>query len=102
MTGTTAPLVAALLAGLLGSAHCLGMCGGISGLFAMRSSAAGLRQQLPLAMAYNAGRLGSYATLGFAVAFLGSHFTGLAPTLAGPVRIAAALIIVLILSLIHI
>jgi sulfite exporter TauE/SafE len=96
MTEVTAPLVTALLAGLLGSAHCLGMCAGISGLFAMQSTAAGLRQHLPLALTYNAGRLASYAGLGFAVALLGSSFTGVAPVLAGPVRIAAAAIIVLI------
>lgn len=96
MTDISAPLLAALLAGLLGSAHCLGMCAGISGLFAMRTTAAGLRRHLPLALAYNAGRLASYAALGFVVAALGSRFTGLAPALAGPVRIAAAVVIILI------
>jgi sulfite exporter TauE/SafE len=96
VTEVTAQLVTALLAGLLGSAHCLGMCAGISGLFAMQSTAASLRQHLPLALAYNAGRLASYAALGFAVALLGSSFTGVAPAIAGPMRIAAAAIIILI------
>lgn len=96
MTEITTSLAAALLTGLLGSAHCLGMCGGISGLFAMRSGAAGLRRQLPMAVTYNAGRLASYAILGFVAAALGARFTGLTPALAGPVRLAAGVIIILI------
>ena len=96
MTELTASITAALLTGLLGSAHCLGMCAGISGLFAMQTSAAGIKRQLPMAITYNSGRLASYAILGFAVAVLGSRFTGLTPALAGPVRLAAGIIIMLI------
>jgi sulfite exporter TauE/SafE len=96
MTELTASFVTALLTGLLGSAHCLGMCAGISGLFAMHTSTAGLRQQIPMAVAYNTGRLASYAILGFIVAALGARFVGLAPALAGPVRLAAGIIIILI------
>jgi len=96
MTELTASFTAALLAGLLGSAHCLGMCAGISGLFAMHQSAAGIRQQLPMAVTYNIGRLASYTILGFVVAALGSRFTGLTPALVGPVRLAAGMIIMLI------
>lgn len=96
MTELTASLAAALLTGLLGSAHCLGMCAGISGLFAMQSSAAGLRRQLPMAVTYNAGRLASYAILGFVVAAVGARFAGLTPALAGPVRLIAGIVIILI------
>ncbi len=96
MTELTASLTAALLTGLLGSAHCLGMCAGISGLFAVHTSAAGLRRQLPMALTYNAGRLASYAILGFVVAALGTRLVGLTPALAGPVRLAAGVIIILI------
>ena len=71
MSDLAAALLAALLTGLLGSAHCLGMCAGISGLFAMHSSASGLRAQLPLAITYNLGRLVSYMVLGYAVAAVG-------------------------------
>lgn len=88
--------IAALLAGLLGSAHCLGMCAGISGLFAMHSSATGLKAQLPLAIAYNLGRLSSYVILGYAVAALGSRFVDVIPQLAGPVRLVAGIVIILI------
>jgi sulfite exporter TauE/SafE len=96
MTGFLAALATALLAGLLGSAHCFGMCGGISGLFALESGVRGLRRQLPMALTYNAGRLASYAILGFAVAALGSRFVGLSPAAAGPVRLVAGAVIILI------
>ena len=96
MTDLVAALATAFLTGLLGSAHCLGMCGGISGLFALHSSVRGLRRQLPMALVYNAGRLASYAILGFAVAALGSRVVGLTPALGKPVRLVAGGIIILI------
>jgi sulfite exporter TauE/SafE len=96
MTDLAAALTTALLAGLLGSAHCLGMCGGISGLFALHSGVRGLRRQLPMALTYNAGRLVSYMILGSAVAALGSRIADLTPTAAGPVRLVAGAVIILI------
>ena len=96
MTDLVAALTTALLAGLFGSAHCLGMCGGISGLFALHSSVRGLRRQLPMALVYNAGRLVSYTVLGTAVAALGARIGSLAPALAGPVRLVAGAVIILI------
>jgi sulfite exporter TauE/SafE len=96
MTDLFAALTTAFLAGLLGSAHCLGMCGGISGLFAMHSSVRGLRRQLPMALIYNAGRLASYMVLGFAIGMLGSRIGSLTPTAAGPVRLVAGVVIILI------
>lgn len=95
-TDIAAAPIAALLAGLLGSAHCLGMCAGISGLFAMHASASGLRAQLPLAITYNLGRLLSYTILGYAVAAVGSRFVDVMPKLAGPVRLIAGAVIILI------
>ena len=96
MTDLVAALTTAFFAGLLGSAHCLGMCAGISGLFALHAGAAQVRSQLPFALTYNAGRLLSYTILGFLVAAAGARFVDLVPMLAGPVRLAAGLIIVLI------
>ena len=96
MTDLLAALATAFLAGLLGSAHCFGMCGGISGLFAVQSSVRGLRRQLPMALTYNAGRLASYAILGFTVAALGSQVVELSPAVARPVRLAAGVIIILV------
>ena len=96
MTDLVAALTTAFLAGLLGSAHCLGMCGGISGLFALHSSVRGLRRQLPMALVYNAGRIASYAMLGFAVAAVGSRFAGLTPAAGRPVRLVAGTVIILL------
>jgi hypothetical protein len=67
---------AALLVGLLGGAHCAAMCGGIVGalnLHARRPALAaaggaivrtGVGAQLPVHLAYSAGRVGSYAAAG--------------------------------------
>ena len=89
-------LTAAFATGLLGSAHCLGMCAGISGLFAAGATVASLRTQLPLAIAYNLGRVLSYAFLGLLVAAIGAGFAGVIPAIAGPVRLASGLLIILI------
>ena len=89
-------LAAAFGAGLLGSAHCLGMCAGISGLFAVGATVASIKTQLPLAIAYNVGRVLSYAFLGVTVAALGGAAVGMIPDLAGPVRLASGLLIIII------
>ena len=89
-------LGAALLTGFVGSAHCVGMCAGIAGLVAVQAEVHSLRARLPLAIAYNAGRLTSYAILGLLVAALGSGAAALTPALAGPVRMLAGGIIILI------
>lgn len=58
--------VAVFLAGLFGGGHCAAMCGGIVG--ALSSQA---RSALRLQLAYNAGRIGSYAAAGAAAGALG-------------------------------
>lgn len=74
------PYITAFLAGVFGSVHCLGMCGGIIGALAC-----GMPQpvrQRPLSalrylFAYNAGRILSYAAAGAAVGWLGNLAGGL-------------------------
>ena len=67
MSATFLLLASAWLMGLLGSTHCVAMCGGVVAMtcsavpLARRSSP---RAQLPYALAYNAGRIASYATAG--------------------------------------
>jgi sulfite exporter TauE/SafE len=68
-------LTAAFLVGLLGGTHCLGMCGGIVGALSTGLSGS-LRESrwryLAAQLAYNAGRIGSYAFAGLLVgAFAG-------------------------------
>lgn len=89
-------LAAAFATGLLGSTHCLGMCAGMSGLFAAGATVATLKTQFPLALAYNSGRVLSYAILGAVVALIGGGAVTLAPGLAGAVRIASGVLIILI------
>ena len=62
---TSLTLSTAIILGLLGSAHCLGMCGGIAASIAMTQSR---RYYL---VAYNVGRIFSYALAGFLVGSLG-------------------------------
>jgi len=89
-------LSAALITGLLGSAHCFGMCGGISGLFAVNAGVRSLKRQFPQALAYNAGRVATYAVLGVVVALLGKGAVGSIPKLAAPVRLASGILIILV------
>jgi uncharacterized protein len=96
VSATLPLLAAAFLAGLLGSAHCLGMCAGISGLAAVHAGAASLRGQLPLTLVYNGGRVVSYTLLGAVVGGFGSVVVRLSPAIAGPVRIVSGVIIVLV------
>ena len=51
---------AAFAAGLLGGVHCAGMCGGISAALSASTKGPALARQL----AFNAGRIGSYALAG--------------------------------------
>ncbi len=68
-------LLSALLLGLLGSTHCVAMCGGV---VAMSCSALPLVRrrrvlaQLPYVLSYNAGRIASYAAAGAAAGALGT------------------------------
>lgn len=91
------PLVAtAFVTGLLGSAHCFGMCAGISGLFAINVNVASMKAQVPKAIAYNAGRVVSYAVLGVAVAMIGKTMVSGIPDIAAPVRFASGVLIILV------
>jgi sulfite exporter TauE/SafE len=62
-------LVTALLAGLLGGAHCVGMCGGI---VAAMSLHAGARQPPAVHLGYNLGRIASYVLAGALAGLVGS------------------------------
>lgn len=96
MTDLLPVLATAFITGLLGSAHCFGMCGGISGLFAINANVASLKTQFPKAIAYNAGRILSYAILGVAVALLGKTLVSGIPDITAPVRFASGVLIILV------
>lgn len=63
-------LTAALLAGLFGGGHCVGMCGGIVG--AVTITLPGSKPKLPFVLAYNLGRIGSYGVAGVIAGAVGA------------------------------
>ncbi|OOS23398.1 sulfite exporter TauE/SafE family protein [Moraxella pluranimalium] len=70
---TFALIFAALSMGLLGSPHCLGMCGGIVAAFSLSMKAHSPTKKLLLMACYHLGRLGSYVLLGLVAATVGKH-----------------------------
>ncbi|MCZ7564145.1 MAG: sulfite exporter TauE/SafE family protein [Burkholderiales bacterium] len=106
-------LLAAFLVGLAGGVHCVGMCGGIVAAVALRRCGAramatgmgalavhepALASQSLFHLAFNAGRVASYAAAGAGVGAIGS--LGLLLDTAAPVqlalRVAASGLIVLL------
>lgn len=57
-------LISALILGLLGGGHCLGMCGGLMGALTLAIPPEQRARRLQLLLAYNLGRILSYATAG--------------------------------------
>jgi len=96
MSTMLAIVTSSAVAGGVGSAHCVGMCGGLSGLFAAQSEVSAVKRSWQGALAYNAGRLLSYALLGAGLATIGGGVTTFAPALTGPLRILAGVLVVLI------
>jgi len=73
-------IVAAFMIGLLGSTHCIGMCGGIVGALTMglpESTRQSPIRLLPYLLTYNSGRLISYALAGLFVGLLSHSFSNI-------------------------
>lgn len=81
------PLV--FMAGILGTAHCLGMCGPLA--LAIGGVAPSWNRALARQTAYTSGRLFSYAVLGASAGFCGARLTNAMPVL---VQIPALLALV--------
>jgi uncharacterized protein len=84
----------AFLAGLLGSGHCLGMCGSLVSAFFMKL---GVRSALPH-LAYHGGRLAVYATVGLIAATLGAVLVqaGTFGQIQGLLQIVAGLVVIIL------
>jgi sulfite exporter TauE/SafE len=82
---------AALLLGLLGSSHCLVMCGGISGALGMGSSPEGQWSKLAL---FQLGRIASYGLLGAGLGGLLALGTQASPGLMVVLRGLAGLLLI--------
>ncbi|MEJ2602793.1 MAG: sulfite exporter TauE/SafE family protein [Gammaproteobacteria bacterium] len=91
-------LVAAFLAGLFGSTHCLAMCGGIAGWLGLNTAVKGAAGRSGFAIAYNGGRVTGYLALGAIAGFAGATSGGLLGIRQwGPLlRLVFGLVIVLI------
>lgn len=63
-------LISAFTLGLLGSGHCLGMCGGLMGALSL-AAAPGERSRWQLMLGYSLGRVLSYALAGLILGSLG-------------------------------
>lgn len=65
----------AFLAGLAGSLHCLGMCGGIVAAVAMTGRQCPLSSRVLHQLLYNLGRITTYTVMGGAAGFLGGSLS---------------------------
>lgn len=96
-------LAAAFSAGLLGGVHCLGMCGGIVSALTLglnRSDGAGGSSLWPFLLAYNGGRVLSYAVAGALMGGIGSLILTAAPAQwAQHVLLAVAGVFMILLGL---
>ncbi|SDL99061.1 hypothetical protein SAMN05192555_108129 [Franzmannia pantelleriensis] len=91
------PLAAAFVFGLLGGAHCIGMCGGIMSAltFAVPPSMRHPARLTGLLLGYNLGRIASYMVAGALVAGLGTLIGGLAGGVRLVFQVLAAIMLIL-------
>jgi len=85
-------LLSALVLGLLGGGHCLGMCGGLMGALTMAIPPDQRGRRLRLLVAYNLGRVSSYAVAGFLIGLAGLAVANSPAAMA--LRVVAALLLI--------
>ena len=78
MIGSEFSLVAAFLAGLIGSVHCIGMCGGIVGMLTAAQSKVSSKAYIHWVL-YHCGRIFSYSIAGFIAGLAGGQVYDLFP-----------------------
>jgi len=85
-------LGSALVLGLLGGGHCLGMCGGLMGALTLAIPPEQRGRRLRLLMAYNLGRILSYAGAGLLLGLAGWALASSPVAMA--LRVMAALLLI--------
>lgn len=85
-------LGSALILGLLGGGHCLGMCGGLMGALTLAIPPEQRSRRLRLLLAYNLGRILSYACAGLLLGLAGWAVASSPAALA--LRVVAALLLI--------
>lgn len=97
---TTLTVLSASLVGLLGSVHCVGMCGGIAGSFSGLMATSAKTPPWRMLLAYNVGRVSSYMVAGALAGWLGNtalavfspdHVAAVGLTLSGLFMLALGL-----------
>lgn len=100
MMSETATFLSALLVGLLGAAHCVGMCGGIAGMLSIGTETLTVSGRLLRAFAYNTGRIASYSAAGAVAGFAGGTLGGLLPEgAARPLAMSVSALFAILLAL---
>ena len=79
------------LVGLLGGSHCAGMCGGI--VTALAAHRSGERPLLIIHLAYNGGRIASYALTGAIAGAVGYAFGSMLPVQRGLYLLASLMLV---------
>ncbi|HSX88389.1 MAG TPA: sulfite exporter TauE/SafE family protein [Pseudomonas sp.] len=85
-------LLSALILGLLGGGHCLGMCGGLMSALTLAIPAERRAQRFQLLLAYNLGRIFSYAAAGLLLGLAGWALNNSPAAMV--LRIIAALLLI--------
>jgi len=85
-------LGSALVLGLLGGGHCLGMCGGLMGALTLAIPPEQRGRRLRLLLAYNLGRILSYACAGLLLGLAGWAVASSPAAMA--LRVVAALLLI--------
>ncbi|QGW19837.1 sulfite exporter TauE/SafE family protein [Stutzerimonas degradans] len=92
MTELAPLLLSALVLGLLGGGHCLGMCGGLMGALTLAIPPEQRGKRLRLLLAYNLGRILSYVLAGLLIGLAGWAVANSPAALA--LRVIAALLLI--------
>ena len=95
MTINEAPtLLSALILGLLGSAHCVGMCGGITSALSLSLGNKPRSKTIRLMLTYHIGRVSSYSLAGFLLAGIGWYLGGISAEVKMVLRYFAAAMLI--------
>ncbi|MCB1615735.1 MAG: sulfite exporter TauE/SafE family protein [Pseudomonadales bacterium] len=90
MTELQSPYLIAFFLGLMGSTHCIGMCGGISGSIGLTLDERPLKTLLYTTL-FNLGRINSYVFAGLLIGTLGTLVSSIAPAPATLIAVSRTL-----------
>jgi len=86
--------ISAFIMGLFSSAHCFGMCGGISAAFGISTALQSPIQRLSRLFAYNAGRITCYVALGIVFGYFSEFLSEQFRALMLPLRVLAGVMLI--------